>query len=98
MPPHRKLDVLSHGHRIEERGVLEQKSHVLAHRAELTARESGEVPSVDDHFAAIRQHEPDDVPEGDALAGAAASKEAKRLTRRNLERDVVQHCQRAESL
>ena len=40
----------------------------------------------------------DDVAEGDALAGAAASEQAERLARRNLERDVVEHLQRAERL
>ena len=49
-------------------------------------------------FPAVRPHEPDDVAEGHALAGAAASEQAERLTRRNLERNVVEHLQRSERL
>ena len=57
-----------------------------------------DVAFLDEHLPAVRPHQADDVPEGDALAGAAASEQAERLTRRNLERDVVEHLQRAERL
>ena len=54
--------------------------------------------SPDEHFAAVRLHQPDDVPEGHALAGPAASEETERLACRDVERDVVEHGQRAERL
>ena len=71
---------------------------MLPHVGELAPGERRDVAFLDEHLPAVGLHQPDDVAEGHALAGAAASEQAERLTRRNLERNIVEDLQRSERL
>ena len=71
-----KRDVVADRHRVEQRRVLKQEAHVLAHLAELAPGQRRDVAFFDEHVAAVRLHQADDVPERDALAGAASSQQA----------------------
>ena len=95
---HRKRDVVADRHRIEQRRVLKQESHVLAHVPQLAPGQRGDVALLDEHLAAVRLHQADDVPQRDALAGAAASEQAEGLALGDVERHLVEHGERAEAL
>ncbi len=71
---------------------------MLPHVGELAAGERRDVLFLDEDLPAVGLYQTDDVSQGDALAGAAASEQAERSTRRNLERNVVQYLQRPERL
>jgi hypothetical protein len=98
MPAERKRHVLSHGQRVEQGGILKEKSHTLPDARQPPAVERRDLIVVHEHAARIGAHQPDDVPEGDALAGAAAAEEAERRRARNLERHVVEDTAVAERL
>ena len=61
--PHREGDVVADAHRVEQRRVLKQEAHVLADVAELAPLQRRDVASFDEHLAAVRLHQPDDVPQ-----------------------------------
>ncbi len=71
---------------------------MLADAGELPSVEGGDVLVFDEHFAAVRVHQPDDVAQCDALAGAAAAEKAKGLALCNLEGDVIENGPHAERL
>jgi len=71
---------------------------VLADVGKLPLIQCRDVVVLDEHSSAIRLHQPDDVTEGDALAGAAASEQAERLALGNLERQIIEYLPRAEGL
>ncbi len=66
--------------------------------AELAAGEPRDIAFLDEHFPAVRLHQPNDVAEGDTFAGSAAPEEAEGLARWNLEREIVEDRQRPKGL
>ena len=96
--PHRERHVLADRHRVEQRRILKQEAHVFAHLAELAPGQRRDVAFFDEHPSAVWRHQPDDVPERDALAGAASSQQAEGAARGDLERHLVQDGERPEPL
>ena len=83
VPSQRERDVVADRHRIKERRILKQEPHVLTHLPELAPAHVRDVALLDEDAAAIRLHQADDVPERDALAGAAPAEQAERRARRD---------------
>ena len=71
---------------------------MLPNVGELPPTQCRDVEVLDEHASAIRLHQPDDVAEGHALAGAAASEQAERLALGNLERNIIEYLPRSEGL
>ena len=75
VPPQRERDVLAHRDRIEERGVLEQEARSAAARATARGPCSALISSSShEHASRVGLHQADDVPQRDALAGAAPAR------------------------
>ena len=68
-----EADVLLDGQRVEQCRALEEHSELAAHLDELAFGKVGDALAVDFHVALVRLHQPDDVPEQDAFATAAAA-------------------------
>src|SRR5688572_10218299 len=94
----RKRDVLTHADRVEERRVLKEKTDLPPHPREFRAGQPADLVTADEDLSSIRHHQPDDVAERHALAGAAAAQDDEATARGHLEGHVVQHAARAERL
>ena len=92
-------DVLADGHRIEQGGELKDVADAGA-QADRTglAGEIGDVQAVDDDLAAVGHEEPDDMFDGDGLAGAGEADEGDGLAFLDVEREVAEDVFGAEGL
>ncbi len=71
---------------------------MFANLGESPPTQGRDVVVLDQHSSAVCLHQPDDVTEGHALAGAAASEQAEGLAVGNFERNIVEYLPRSEGL
>ena len=98
VPAQRERDVLADADRIEQGGVLKQEADLAPHARQVRAFQRADLVPFDEHAAAIRPHQADDVPEGHALPGPAAAEDDEAAAARDVERDVVEDRAGAEGL
>ena len=98
MATHREGDVLTHGDRVEQRRVLEEKTDLAPHAGEFRSCLRADLLTLDEDAPGVRPHQADDVPQRDALAGATSPRITKACAFRDLERHVLQHAPVAERL
>src|SRR5262249_32430574 len=93
---HRKLDVLAHGERGEQRALLEQDAPAPLDGA---ARGGVGIVEIDaEHLDAAcdLRHQPDDGARQDRFAGAGGADKAQDLAALDVEVEAVEHARRAE--
>ena len=91
-----KSHVLTDRQRVEQGPVLEDDSHLLANLLHLLLRIVGDVLASDNDPARVRLKKPHDVLQCDRLAHTAASQDAHRFSRQNIEANVLQDVMVAE--
>src|SRR5207302_5553115 len=96
--PQRERDVVVEVHGGEQRPVLEHHPDAGAQGEELTLTEGGHIFPVDEHVAAVRRQQADDMPKGHALTRAGRPHEHRDLAAWDATGHAVQHRERAERL
>ncbi len=86
----RQRDVLTHGHRVEERRALKGHADVLQNLVALGAARGVDVAAADEDAAARRRQQADDAAQERALPRAAAAEHDEDLAGVERERDPVE--------
>src|SRR5262249_34890884 len=93
---HRKLDVLPHGERGEQRALLEQDAPAPLHRAPRIGARRIEVDAEHLDAPGDLRHEANDGARQHGLAGAGGTDETQDLAAADVEIEPVEHARRAE--
>ena len=97
-PQERQRQILVQRQGIEERGTLEEKSHLSSHAGQVPGVQAGDVFPFNPDLPLLRLQERDDQLQRHALAGSAAAQNAECFPRANLKRYVSENRLFAEGL
>src|SRR5262245_8314663 len=87
----RQRDILSDGHRAEQRTALKGHAHVAAKRVEFSVGNRREVFAFDPHFTGSWAFEPDERTKQCTLARSGAAENYQSFSLLHVKRDAVQN-------